>query len=157
MDASERQECIARYDGGYEAVAAALAGITPAEWDVREAPGEWSPREIVHHLADAEMTAAVRLRLLIAEERPTIIAFDQRALVDNLFPQRDPAPSLEAFRAARAATLPILQQLTAEQWQRGGVHTEAGPFTAEDWLRLTSVHAHDHAAQIRRARATAQP
>jgi hypothetical protein len=153
MEDQERQARIEQYAAGYQAVTEALVGITEAEWDAREAPGEWSPREIVHHLADAEMTAAVRLRLLVADDNPTIIGFDQDAFVARLYPQRDHAPSLAAFAAARDATVPILRQLQPEQWKRGGTHTEHGPFTVEDWLRLTSVHAHDHADQIRRARA----
>ena len=153
MDERERASRIDQYAAGYQAVSDALAGITDAEWDMREAPGEWSTREIVHHLAGAEMTAAVRLRLLIASESPTIIGFDQDQFVANLYPDRDPAPSLAAFAAARAATVPILRELGPEQWLLGGTHTEHGPFTVEDWLRLVSVHAHDHADQIRRARA----
>jgi len=41
--------------------------------DARPALGKWSAREIVHHLADSEMTSAIRLRRLIAEERPVQI------------------------------------------------------------------------------------
>ena len=47
-------------------VAEALLKITPEELDFKPGPKRWSVREIVHHLADSEMTAAVRLRLLVA-------------------------------------------------------------------------------------------
>ena len=57
MDQAERDALIAQYEAGYDAIAAALAGITTAEWEAREAPGEWCPREIVHHLADSESMA----------------------------------------------------------------------------------------------------
>jgi hypothetical protein len=33
-----------------------------------------------------------------------------------------------------------------------GTHTESGPYTAEKWLTIYAVHAHDHAAQIKRSR-----
>jgi hypothetical protein len=108
----------------------------------------------VHHLADSEMTSAIRLRLLIAEEQPTILGYDQEAFVRGLYPDRPVEPSLAAFAAARAATTPILRRLTEEQWQRSGTHTESGHYTVEDWLRIYAVHAHYHADQIRRARAT---
>lgn len=154
MEAVERQRLIARYEDGYRAVTDALEGMTAAERDAREAPGEWSPREIVHHLADSEMTSAIRLRLLIAEDRPTILGYDQEAFVANLFPDRPIEPSLAAFAAARDATAPILRRLDEEQWQRAGTHSESGPYSVADWLRIYAVHAHDHADQIRRARAT---
>ena len=66
MQPDERQQLIAQYEDGYRAVADALLKITPEELDAKPAPGKWSAREIVHHLADSEMTAAVRFRLLLA-------------------------------------------------------------------------------------------
>jgi hypothetical protein len=154
MNAAEREALIDQYEQGYDAVVAALQGITDAELEAREAPGEWCPREIIHHLADSEMTSAVRLRLLIAEDAPTIIGYDQEAFVSSLFPERPIEPSLAAFQASRAATTPILRRLSEEQWQRAGTHSESGHYTVEDWLQIYGVHAHDHADQIRRARAT---
>jgi hypothetical protein len=154
MDAAERERLIAQYENGYLAVVDALEGMTAAEWEAREAPGEWSPREIVHHLADSEMTSAIRLRLLIAQDAPVIIGYDQEAFVRDLFPDRPIEPSLAAFAAARDATAPILRRLSEEQWRRAGTHSESGHYTVEDWLGIYAGHAHDHADQIRRARAT---
>ena len=154
MNAAERLTLIEQYEAGYQAVVDALEEITPAELEAREAPGEWSPRQIVHHLADSEMTSAVRLRLLIAEDNPTLVGYDQEAFVANLYPERPIEPSLAAFGAARAATAPILLQLTEEQWLRVGNHTEVGVYSVEDWLQTYAAHAHDHADQIARARAS---
>ena len=154
MNAAEREDLIDQYEDGFAAVSAALEAITDAELEAREAPGEWSPREIVHHLADSEMTSALRLRLLIAQDAPTLLGYDQEAFVRHLYPDRPIAPSLAAFEAARAATAPILRRLSEEQWRRAGTHSESGRYTVEDWLRIYGVHAHDHADQIRRARAT---
>lgn len=154
MNAAERDALIDQYEAGYDAVVAALAGISAAELEAREGPDEWNPREIVHHLADSEMTSAIRLRLLIAQDAPTILGYDQEAFVRNLYPERPIEPSLAAFAAARAATVPILRRLGEEHWVRAGAHTESGNYTVADWLRIYGPHAHDHADQIRRARAT---
>ena len=154
MNAAERETLIAQYEAGYQAMATALEGITDAELEAREAPGEWSPREIVHHLADSEMNAAMRLRLLIAQDEPALLGYDQEEFVRRLYPDRPIEPSLAAFAAARAATSPILRRLSEEEWRRAGTHSESGRYTVEDWLRIYGGHAHDHADQIRRARAT---
>ena len=154
MNAAEREALIDQYEDGFRAVNAALEAITDAELEAREAPAEWSPREIVHHLADSEMTAAIRLRLLIAQDAPTLVGYDQEAFVRHLYPDRPITPSLAAFEAARAATAPILRRLSEEQWRRAGTHSESGTYTVEDWLRIYGGHAHDHADQIRCARAT---
>ena len=153
MNAAEREALIDQYEDGLRAVSTALEEISEAELDAREAPGEWSPREVVHHLADSEMTSAIRLRLLIAQDAPTLLGYDQEAFVRNLYPDRPIEPSLAAFGAARAATAPILRRLSAEQWQRAGTHSESGSYSVEDWLRIYGDHAHNHADQIRRARA----
>ena len=100
------------------------------------------------------MTSAIRLRLLIAQDAPILLGYDQEAFVRSLYPDRPIEPSLAAFGAARAATTPILRRLSEAQWRRSGTHSESGPYSVEDWLRIYSGHAHDHADQIRRARAT---
>src|SRR5216683_6163513 len=69
MNAAERAALIKRYKEGHRAVMDAFRGIADEELD-RSASGEWTPRQIAHHLADSEMTAGVRLRRLIVEESP---------------------------------------------------------------------------------------
>ena len=152
MLADERQKLIELYRGGYAAVAEALLKITPEELDFKPGPEKWSVREIIHHLADSEMTAAVRLRLLIAEDRPTLHGYDQDEFARRLYYDRPHEPSLELFRLARQSTAEILDRLTPTEWVREGTHTEAGPYGVEAWLKTYSQHAHKHARQIRVAR-----
>jgi hypothetical protein len=147
---------IAKYADGYNEVMRALEGITDAELETREAPGEWSPRQVIHHLADSEMASALRIRRIIAEENPLIQGYDQDEFARALFYDRPIEGSLDAFRGARASTVPILERLSDEQWARAGMHDETGVMSAESWLEYYSQHAHDHADQIRRARAAVE-
>ena len=153
MDADTRKKLIDQYKDGYRAVADALVGATDEELDARPAPGKWSAREIVHHLADSEMTAAVRLRLLVAVDRPHIVGFDQDEFARRLHYDRPIEASLDAFKAARRATADILERMTDAEWAREGTHTEHGRYTVERWLDIYAKHAHNHAEQIRLARA----
>lgn len=152
MSSDERKRLIARYADGYAEVVRALEGITSAELDARPAPGTWSAREIVHHLADSEMTSAIRVRRLIAEDAPVIIGYDQEEFARRLHYDRPIEASLEAFRWARASTVGILEQLSEAEWQRAGTHSESGPYSMERWLEIYAQHAHGHAEQIGRAR-----
>jgi hypothetical protein len=152
MQRSERDQLIAQYEDGYRAVAESLLKITPDELDVSPAPGKWTPRQIVHHLADSEMTGAVRFRLLLATEHPAINAYDQDAFAARLHYERPHEASLEMFRAARASTSELMGCLTDAEWLREGTHSEMGRFGLETWLRLYAPHAHRHAEQIRLAR-----
>lgn len=155
MDTRTREALIAKYKDGSRLVAEALAGSTEAELDARPAPGKWSAREITHHLADSEMIAAIRLRMLLAEDEAVIRAYDQKLYAGRLYYARPIQASLEAFRAARSSTAEILEQMTEAQWARQGTHSESGRYSPERWLEIYAQHAHTHADQIRTARAAA--
>jgi len=156
LTAEQRNKLIDQYAAGYGAVMTALDGITPEELDAREGSGEWSPRQVVHHLGDSEMTSAIRIRRMIAEDNPSLQGYDQDQFAEVLFYDRPIEASLEAFRGARASTTPIFQALSEEQWARTGNHSETGKTSVEDSLVYYADHAHNHADQIRRARAAAQ-
>jgi hypothetical protein len=157
MDIDTRQQLLQQYKEGYRVVADALLGASDAELDARPAPDKWSAREIVHHLADSEMTGAIRLRLLLATTNPQIVGYDQDAFSSRLYYDRPIEPSLDAFRAARATSAAILERLTEAEWLREGMHSDLGRYTITRWLELYAAHAHAHAQQIRVARDSCKP
>jgi hypothetical protein len=156
VDPHKRAALVARYKEGYDAVAAALAGATEAELDAIPAPGKWSARQIVHHLADSEMTSAIRLRQLVAEDRAAIRAYDQDLYARRLFYDRPLEASLLAFRAARSSTAEILDRMSEADWAKEGTHPEHPSYSVSRWLEIYADHAHNHAEQISRARASAK-
>jgi hypothetical protein len=148
-----RGDKIAQYTQGFREVAEALEGFPHESLVAHPLPGKWSACEIVHHLADSESISALRLRKLLAEEYPVLDAYDQDVYAVILrYNLRDLEPALAQFRAVRENTGPLLEAMSEEDWQRPGWHTEHGVYTAETWLDIYSVHAHNHAAQIRRLR-----
>ena len=155
MDIETRKKLVDQYKGGYRVVAEALAGATAEDLDARPAPGKWTAREVVHHLADSEMTAAIRLRLLLAVENPAILGYDQDDFARRLYYDRPIEASLDAFMASRRTTAEILDCMSEDDWRREGTHTEHGRYTIDRWLEIYSTHAHKHAEQIRVARGSA--
>jgi hypothetical protein len=156
MTRDERQKLIDQYKDGYRVVAEAVAGASDDELDAHPAPGKWSAREIVHHLADSEMTSAIRLRLLLAVDRPQIVGYDQEEFARRLHYDRPIQASLDAFKAARRSTAELLDAMSDDDWRREGRHTESGTYTTERWLEIYASHAHNHASQIKVARASAR-
>lgn len=151
MTPEERARLIERYADGYDEVVRSLEGFPEESWTARPFEGKWTAREIIHHLADSEMTSALRLRQLLEEESPVIHGYDQDNRAVRLkYNERDVAPAFDAFRGARATTVQVLALLTEEDWKREGTHTESGRYTVEDWLNIYAAHAHNHASQIRR-------
>lgn len=113
-------------------------------------PEGWTPRQVIHHLADAEANAYVRLRRLLAEPPgPIIQAFDEAAWARELRYDRPVAASLDLIRAVRQSCAELLDTLSPEDLERHGFHTETGRYTPSDWLDWAITHARDHAEQIR--------
>lgn len=155
LTSEERNALIAQYAAGYDAVIAALEGITEAEWEAREAPGEWNPRAIVHHLADSELITAVAFRIMIVTDGAPMTGYDQDELARTLPNDRPIEDSLDAFRSARRSTLPLLEAMTDAEWAHDGILPGDRVVSAEKLLTWYGPHAHAHADQIRRARAAA--
>ena len=151
MTPEERASELERFATGFDAVVAALDGATDEDLD-RHGPAGWSARMVVHHLADSETTAYVRLRRLIAEEAPLLQDYDEEAFARRLHYDRPIAADLAVLGAVRAASLELLRSLTPDEWQRSGTHSAAGAYSVDRWLRTYATHSPDHAEQIRRAR-----
>jgi predicted transcriptional regulator len=157
MDAERRVALLARYRAGPEEIAAALAEVGDDGLDTRPPDGGWTPREVVHHTADSEMTAGIRLRRLIAEDDPLIVGYDGDEFARRLhYDERPIEPALAAIAAARETTIQILEGLSEAEWGRTGTHSESGPYGVERWLEIYANHCHEHADQIRNVRQETQ-
>ncbi|MCX6631725.1 MAG: DinB family protein [Candidatus Solibacter sp.] len=142
-----------RFRRGPEVLAMVLTGVFGEEEDFVTAPGKWSIRQIVAHLADAELVGAHRLRQVIAEDKPTLIAFDQDAWTKNLdYARRKPKQSLETFRRIRAENYELLKEVAPDAWERTGNHTENGPMTLRRLVDGYAVHAEAHSRQLQEIR-----
>jgi hypothetical protein len=122
----------------------------------RPRPTEWSVIECVGHLVDSEVVASARIRWVIAEDEPDLVAYDQDRWVDGLH-HRDASPDelLALFDALRRANL---QLWTANPWtpnpaparERIGLHRERGPESYEVMFRMMAGHDRLHLAQAQR-------
>jgi hypothetical protein len=149
MTPEERALLIKRYKDGGSAFLEALNAVPEAALDSAPA-GEWSAREIAHHVADAELVRGYRLRQLLAQDAPRIQAFDEAQFAARLHYYRPVQASLSLFKAAVASNLELLVLALPEEWLRPGQHDEAGPFTLEDLLERAANHCFDHSEQVRK-------
>ena len=150
---SETSELLERFRRGAELVAVSITGAAGSEMDFVPQPGQWSIRQIVAHLSDAEIVATMRLRQIIAEQNPRLEAWDQDGWAKNLdYAKRKPSQSLETFRRIRAENYELVKDLPESTFERKGNHTERGPITLLQLVRLMAEHAENHAAQLRARR-----
>lgn len=138
---------------GPEVLAMVLTGVFGDEEDYITAPGKWSIRQIIAHLADTETVFAHRMRQVIAEESPTLVAFDQEAWARNLdYARRKPKQSLETLRRVRAENYELLKELPEAAYERSGNHTERGPVTLFQIVEGAANHTESHARQMQQIR-----
>jgi hypothetical protein len=117
----------------------------------RPAPGKWSVRAIVAHMAEDELVSTWRYRQMIENSGAVLPGFDQdewARLGD--YESWTAREALEMFRLLREANLRMLGRLTPEEWQRHGRHEERGRMTVEDLARHMAGHDQNHIAQVRR-------
>jgi hypothetical protein len=150
---NEITDLLERFRRGPELLAMVLTGVFGEEEDFVPAPGKWSIRQIVAHVADSELVCAHRMRQIVAEDNPTLVAFDQEAWTRNLdCARRKPKQSLESFRRVRAENYELLKELPEAAYARTGNHSQRGPITLRFQLELLAEHAESHARQMQAIR-----
>jgi hypothetical protein len=151
---NELADLLERFRRGAELLAMSMTGCAGAELDFVPGPDKWSVRQIICHLADAEMVGAMRFRQVIAEEQPTLQSYDEKAWAVNLdYSKRKASPVIETFRRIRGESYDLLKDLPESAYLRTGRHSEKGPMTLLDLLRIYTLHAEKHAGQLRAVRA----
>lgn len=146
-------ELLERYRRGPELIATVTTGAAGSELDFTPGPGRWSIRQILAHLADAEIVAAVRIRRIVAEDNPLLVAFDQDAWARRLgYEKRRVADALELLRRLRAENHQLLAALNAADFERPGTHSEQGRITLRELVAGQAAHLERHAQQIQALR-----
>ncbi len=136
------------------ALAAAVSGIPDDLIGRPEAPGKWSVRQIVQHLADSELVGGFRFRMVLAHDRPAVPAYDQDAWAERLrYADSDVATALADFTTLRRANLRLFERATDAERARVGIHSERGEESLDRMMQLYAGHDLVHLRQIARVRA----
>ena len=125
----------------------AVCALTPEQVEAPIAPGKWSPRVIVAHLADCEYAFGWRLRQALAVEKPVVQPFDQDAWSQR-YAGYDLPSALELLRASRAWNMKLIGTLSQADLQREMTHPERGTMTFLDVLKMMAGHDLNHLGQL---------
>lgn len=132
---------------------AAIDGVPPERLTVPESAGKWSIRHVLQHLVDSDIVWAWRLRLVLAEDRPTLTGYDQDLWAERLgYEVADARQALDEFAVVRRANLRLLDLATDADLRRVGIHAERGEESVDRMMRLYAGHDLLHLRQIARIR-----
>ena len=122
----ERQKLIEKLANFPNLLEERIAQINETQLDVPVRSGEWTAREIVHHLADAHLHGYIRMKLVLTESNPILKPYDQDAWAKLADAKMGMQPSLEILRGVHERWARVLQDLPESSWARTGVHLENG-------------------------------
>ena len=146
-------ELVDSYLAGVQTLRDAVAGMTREQLLARPVAGKWSTLEVVCHLADFEPILADRMKRVIAEDQPALLAADEKRFAAALaYHQRELEEELAIVEKTRRQMARILRALPEEALARVGVHSERGPRTLEQLLDGATGHIPHHVKFIREKR-----
>jgi hypothetical protein len=124
-----------------------LRSAAPSKLTLAPAPGKWSVRDILCHLADTEGVFAFRLRQALAEEHHVIQPFDQDKWAVN-YSLRDSQMALATFAVIRQWNLAFIAGLRAADFAKTLNHPERGDMTLQVVVETMAGHDINHLRQV---------
>lgn len=149
LTAVDRREMISRIRELPARIETMVAGLDERQLDVPGGEGEWSVRQVMHHLADAHLNGFVRMKLVITEEKPILKPYDQEKWAELPDTTELPIdPSMAILRGIHERWGVLLESLPEQAWRRQGVHLEAGLLSLDDLLATFVRHGEAHLEQM---------
>ncbi len=131
-----------------------VAALGPESAEQPPAPGKWSAREVLCHLADSEIVFAFRLRQTLAEEHHVIQPFDQDLWARD-YRTYSIDEALAVFTAVRQWNLALIRRVIPQALSQTVTHPERGQMTFQTLIETMAGHSLGHLRQIERI--AAQP
>ena len=161
-DAGEYAEYFGRYiglvpagdvvetiDGQFAETLALLSGIDEARTTEGYAPGKWSIRDVVLHIADAERIFMYRALRIGRGDSTPLASFDENAYTPLAGANaRSMDGLLTELLAVRESTLELLSGLPVEAWDRRGIASEK-PVSVRALAWITAGHEVHHRRIVR--------
>ncbi|MDQ6737349.1 MAG: putative metal-dependent hydrolase [Gemmatimonadota bacterium] len=127
-----------------------VRGLTAEQLDTPYREGGWTPRQVVHHVADSHANAYVRLKLALTEQAPTIKPYNEADWARLGDVQTVPIEtSLTLVDALHERWVAILRGMTEADFDRVYLHPEQQkPVPMHAMTALYAWHGKHHVAHI---------
>ncbi len=132
----------------------AIHGIPGKDLRKPESPARWSILEVIAHVSDLELVCSVRMRAILATDRPALQKLDGEEWVSRVHAHDTRDEILEQLWFFRRLNLSLLERLDATQLARIGIHPEYGEMSIEQIARFITTHQARHLEQIEKIKVT---
>ncbi len=112
--------------------------------------GGWTASQCLAHLADAEISLSLRLRMMLTSDDYNFMSWDEDAFA-IIKEDRDPKNSVDTFNSLRKGNLEILETLDASKLTRSGIRQNGEKITIIDYVAMMSRHVRAHLEQAVKA------
>lgn len=112
--------------------------------------GGWTASQCLAHLADAEISLSLRLRMMLTSDGYNFISWDEDAFA-VIKEDRDPKNSVDTFKSLRKGNLEILETLDPSKLTRSGIRQNGEKITIIDYVAMMSRHVRAHLEQAVKA------
>jgi hypothetical protein len=107
--------------------------------------GKWTIAELVGHLVDSDLVGGDRIKRVIAEPEPTLLAYDENAWIERLRSgQMSVEEGVNLFAANRRWIATVLRGCPETDFARAGNHTERGRMTLAELVAGYANHLDHH-------------
>ncbi len=138
-------QLLQQYEKGADVLRAAVSQAKEHQFALHPIAGKWSIQQVACHLADFEPIYADRMKRVLVEDNPTMFGGDPDVFAAGLqYEHRNVFEELELIAGVRRQMARILRHSDVEDFQRTGVHSEAGPLTLETLLERVTGHIPHH-------------
>lgn len=146
---AREQDPLALLQSQRHSLRAMCESLTEEQALARYAPGKWSIKQVLGHLADTERVFSYRIFRIGRGDATPLAGFDQNAYVDAAHSDERPLTELlEEFLSVREATLRLVDGLNDEQLARRGVANEAA-VSARALVYIAAGHVAHHMRILR--------
>jgi DinB family protein len=112
---------------------------------------QWNISDLFSHFAEGELVYGYRIRAIARDSGCSIQGYDQNVWVaDSEYLRKNPKMAFDLFRSLRLANIAYLKSLTADQWERYGIHSERGRESVRHLTKMIAGHDRNHLRQVER-------
>jgi uncharacterized damage-inducible protein DinB len=153
VTAEKRSRWIGQMEEAPAKLRAALLGLSEEQLDTRYRKDGWTLRQVVHHLADAQLNGFTRFKLALTEDGPAIKTYEENLWSETADGREAPVNlSADLLAALHARWVILLKSLSEGEFARTFLHPQRGELRIDDAIQLYAWHCVHHTAHISRLR-----